>query len=1056
MSAKQHELILASAGTGKTYNLIVHFVGLLLRGVPPEKILATTFTRKAAGEILERVLKHLVEAITKEGKLAQLQKDLPGVDASEAACRRLLASLMRSLDQLKVKTLDAFFVSIARVYALDLGLPPDWQIVDEVVAKELKNEAIARLLAGEDQEEWVKLLWQLQRAAGRRVHEAMFDTVDRFGEAFSESGPEAWSAVQPSFEAATEEELEAFTRALQDAPRAFTKKGDENKVFAKGRSQLLDAIAEESWKELVDQTLVERIVTAAAKYGSAEIPQEFRAAALPIIQHAAALLTAELSLQNQAAFTFLKQFTELHRELQAEESAYRFEDLPLRLAPNLGADPLSEAEYDMWFRIDGRIDHLLLDEFQDTSPVQWRILERIVDELLADGTGERSLFIVGDIKQSIYGFREAEPRLLANLTEHKPELADVLRHIDESYRSSRAVLETVNRVFSEIGSNAAMQEEPWAEAAETLQGQWEEHTPADAIKNRQGAAYLVEAAPETDDRDHKAQVLARAVERVLHIQAEEPDATIGILMRTKKRIPNLIYRLREHGIYASGEGGNPLVDSNAVLHLLSIIHWLDHPGDGQARFHAATSTLGISLQIPERVPGKPETGEALPTLRLLRQRLAREGFGPFTDSLTPIVKDHYSEWDQRRFAQLVDLAHAYDEKRCTRPRAFVEHVRNQRVEDPTAGRVKVMTIHSSKGLEFDAVLLPDLDGKFFPVHELVHTSRPNPYGAIEAVTTAPGRGLSLVEPTLGVLWQEHQRRGMTDILCVLYVAMTRARYRLDIVVKHRAPKADIVKTPAAILRQGLLAGGEAPDEDGVLWSHDTNATTWLETKKPTTPDAATETPTFQLAPTTTPRRLPRRAPSTTNTQTTRAAADLLRTHSKSARHGTLVHTLMEGVTWLESHDRTPADLAHALAKQGASAAETEAAIAAFTTTLEQPEIQAHLARETQPVPAGAELEVHNERTYSLILTDSEGIEHLDTGSIDRLVLTLQDGTPTAATVIDFKTDDITPEQVPTRASHHESQMLAYRQAVAAIYELAPGEVTLKLAFLTPGVVHELV
>ena len=85
-----------------------------------------------AGEILERVIEHLVEAVTREDKLAELQAELPKVDVSEEACRRLLASLTRSLDQLRVKTLDAFFVSIAKVYALDLGLPPDWQIIDEV------------------------------------------------------------------------------------------------------------------------------------------------------------------------------------------------------------------------------------------------------------------------------------------------------------------------------------------------------------------------------------------------------------------------------------------------------------------------------------------------------------------------------------------------------------------------------------------------------------------------------------------------------------------------------------------------------------------------------------------------------------------------------------------------------------------------------------------------------------------------------------------------------------------------------------------------------------
>ena len=114
-----------------------------------------------------------------------------------------------------------------------------------------------------------------------------------------------------------------------------------------------------------------------------------------------------------------------------------------------------------------------------------------------------------------------------------------------------------------------------------------------------------------------------------------------------------------------------------------------------------------------------------------------------------------------------------------------------------------------------------------------------------------------------------------------------------------------------------------------------------------------------------------------------------------------------------------------------------------------------MARETQEVPDGSELAVSNERDFSLVLTDEEGGEYFANGSIDRLVLTLEDGVPKAAEVIDFKTDRVTPEEVEARAEHHAPQMQAYRRAVSAMYGLAPEDVALKLAFLTPGVVHEL-
>jgi ATP-dependent exoDNAse (exonuclease V) beta subunit len=298
---------------------------------------------------------------------------------------------------------------------------------------------------------------------------------------------------------------------------------------------------------------------------------------------------------------------------------------------------------------------------------------------------------------------------------------------------------------------------------------------------------------------------------------------------------------------------------------------------------------------------------------------------------------------------------------------------------------------------------------------------------------------------------------MTDILCVLYVAMTRARYRLDVILEHHkdGKKAKALRRPGAILRNALLTGEEAPEEDGVLWSHESSSKEWCEGGDGKAPEEVQDCPAFKLAPTAGLRRLPRRAPSSMGEVEIRDAALLLRSHSKSAQHGTLVHALMEGVEWLEAHERTAEDLRVALHVHGASDADAESAIAAFSTTLEQPEVQALLAREAQEVPDGSELVVSNERDFSLVLTDEEGAEYFANGSIDRLVLTLEDGVPKSAEVIDYKTDRIQPEEVEAGAEHHAPQMQAYRRAVSAMYGLAPEDVALKLAFLTPGVVHEL-
>ena len=125
-----HRLYLASAGTGKTYKLTGHFLKLLLEGAEPGGILATTFTRKAAGEILDRVLQRLVDGATDPEKLEDLSRNV-GIAVTAEDCSALLTRLVRQLDRLQVRTIDAFFVQLGKLFALDLGLHAGWSIADE-------------------------------------------------------------------------------------------------------------------------------------------------------------------------------------------------------------------------------------------------------------------------------------------------------------------------------------------------------------------------------------------------------------------------------------------------------------------------------------------------------------------------------------------------------------------------------------------------------------------------------------------------------------------------------------------------------------------------------------------------------------------------------------------------------------------------------------------------------------------------------------------------------------------------------------------------------------
>ena len=179
------DLVLASAGTGKTYTLSTRIIALLLRGAPPESLLASTFTRKAAGEILGRVLSRLAVAVLDPDQARRLAQEVAlevaleapnpeNVPGGDEACRifsQLLRGLVRELHRINVGTLDSFFVRIAGSFAGDLGMPPDWVISDEPTARRLESEALQEVLAGADPAEMAEMVRMTMRGeSGRGDH----------------------------------------------------------------------------------------------------------------------------------------------------------------------------------------------------------------------------------------------------------------------------------------------------------------------------------------------------------------------------------------------------------------------------------------------------------------------------------------------------------------------------------------------------------------------------------------------------------------------------------------------------------------------------------------------------------------------------------------------------------------------------------------------------------------------------------------------------------------------------------------------------------------------
>jgi len=1036
MKPIRHLLVRASAGTGKTYQLTSRYLALLLGGADADRILATTFTRKAAHEIHDRVVARLAAA-ARGGSALELLGAEVGREVTAGECLELLSRLLRGMDRVHVSTIDAFFARLARLFALDLGLPPAWRIADEAESETLRSDAVADAVEGADEEELLALLRDHRaQAIGHGAHEDLMRFVAAGRQALLESRAQAWERIRPPADVAAEM-LEEAKAKLHRMPLPTTKAGTENKRWASAVAELAARIDEGDWLGTLELTLVNKILAGEDEFARVVIDSVQREVLRPLASHAVHVAFVRLARQNRASRALLDRHEEKYRALGRRRGILGFEDLPAALAPISGTDPLAERDVDAAHRLDGRIDHLLLDEFQDTSPVQWRVLRPMSEGILRERSGLQSFFCVGDEKQSIYGWRAAEPRLLLEFDRKRPELA--VEKLERSWRSSRAVLETVNAVFEKLDTNPAFKDSKGEERTAAVEAAREflrSFSPHESARARgeepPGAVHLLSAGAPAEGQASHAPAIALAVERAREILAEAPWATVGILLRRRRWIPELIHALREPGIAASDEGGNPLTDSVAVLQALSLLHLADHPGDLAAALHVATSPFGGKVGLtPEDLSGDRRPKVAAVSAEV-RASLARHGYGGYLASIRPTAGEGAGAWDVERFGQLIDLALAWEARSSSRPRMFVEHARKTKVEDPSAEQVRVMTVHGAKGLEFDAVILPELDVELGVVRDELLTMRPDPEGEIEIVTHRMGKEISAAHEELERVRADVARRRMVEELCVLYVAMTRAKQRLDLIVQTPGgseegaeAKAGGRLTCAAILRgaigaRDLPSGGSpvsTPVEDGSAPAEETESR-----PRP-----------LRFAPSRRARSLPAVAPSRAGEKEAVQASRRLRPMEAITARGRLMHRWLAEVEWIETFDRSDEDLLAIGRRMVGNEPMLKSTLAEFRAALTRPEIRSALGR-----PDG-DVEVWRERPFAIEMKGDERIGKIWHGAFDRVLVRTDDGKPSSAEIVDFKTGSTKgPAGEDELVEAYRSQIESYRTALSRMLGI-PGE-----------------
>ena len=318
-------LIRASAGSGKTYALTTRYLRLLRAGASPETILATTFTRKAAGEILERVLKRLADAASEEKALADLRVALESPDLSAAECRRLLLRLCRSLHRVSISTLDSFFHRLCRAFQLELGIPSGVTPVEQGSLADalLRRDALRATLTGNDLETMRDILDRLLLGkAARSVVGVMSDVASQLYELYREAPAEAWHRLRvPPMPSPAE--LDAALAFLGAAASKAKSKSMARAI----EGDLARARAGE-WTEFLKRGLAAKLAIGETTFSRQPIELEVADAYETLLQAARSTLLGELKARTEATYHLLSRFASRYDELRHRRGMMLFSDAP--------------------------------------------------------------------------------------------------------------------------------------------------------------------------------------------------------------------------------------------------------------------------------------------------------------------------------------------------------------------------------------------------------------------------------------------------------------------------------------------------------------------------------------------------------------------------------------------------------------------------------------------------------------------------------------------------------------------------------------------------------
>ncbi|MGM9693300.1 MAG: UvrD-helicase domain-containing protein [Alloprevotella sp.] len=815
----------ASAGTGKTYTLAAEYIALMLADTSAKafgRILAVTFTNKATAEMKERILRFLYDLANGGGNdvLQKVRTLMPQPAPSEAEVRsraaKALSAIVHDYDFFRVETIDSFFWWLLSGVTHELGMPSgvradinDTEAVRQAVDCLIKKSETDKELRGqmeryvheriEDDKNW-NFKNDLLKLAGQLTSSGFLNKEEELVKSLNNISFDEYRKEIGNLKAGIEQQLTALAETLNRALTNLNGEWDERLAYPGDLRSYIGKIAvfedftpanrllkrieaPENWLKAADTKDASAMAAAGHWREVLADTEEKRVQLMPVLN------TCAICLDRLNPLSLLQQTRKALQQVNEENSREMIAYVPYIFRNSVAA---ADAPF-VLERAGSRFDHIMIDEFQDTSSMQWENFRKLLLESMS--TGGKCL-LVGDVKQAIYRFRGGDWEILEGLNkEYKGKQnggEDILCKMQTNFRTDERIVRFNNQFFPKAAAIIDSLGGGEAHAADIY-----EEAGCQEAKHKGDVGYVRIAvsskpgAPAASDEEGGG-VLDEMAEQMQRLHAEGlPYREMCILVRKKGEAADIVDAFAEKEIPLISDEAFLLSASPAVLTVIDALRVLADDGNKlalaslaktyrpDAPLHDSEAMLNA---LPQEFTGRRAELAAMPLYELCEELIRI--FGLWQNAAVENTDEAHAAGQLAYLTYFLDLVAAYLQDNASSLPDFLDHwdeiLFSKSIPGAVADGVRVLTIHKSKGLEAHTVFIPFCDWNLEKDHNdtiLWLTPRVAPFSKISPIPVAP-HSKRVKHSIFAADYEQEHLRSRIENLNLLYVAFTRPRHNL--------------------------------------------------------------------------------------------------------------------------------------------------------------------------------------------------------------------------------------------------------------------------------------